>query len=170
MTYFHKSMNAFEKLTINQNRLNLLNHKLIQHVETHWNAVFYMVERYLEQYDAIKTTLCLLDRTDLIVPSNYNIVLKSVVDTVQPFKGATREMLSESYTSSKIIPISKALQHVTLQQMRGTSPPTTLIQNLIAEMRSNMEGNMLLSAATLLDPRFKKVAFSDRDAADKAKG
>ena len=81
-------------------------------------------------------------------------------------------MSSESYTSSsKIIPISKALQQVTLQQMRGTSPPTTPIQNLIAEMRSrflNMEGNMLLSAATLLDPRFKKVAFSDRDAADKA--
>ena len=75
-----------------------------------------MVKRYLEQYKAIKTTLYLLDRTDQIVPSNYNIVLKSVVDTLQPFEAATTEISSESYTSSsKIIPISKVLQQVTLQ-------------------------------------------------------
>jgi hypothetical protein len=58
VTYFHKSSKASENLTTNQTRLNLPNHRLIQHVETRWNSVYYMLNRYLEQEEAIKTTLC----------------------------------------------------------------------------------------------------------------
>lgn len=31
-----------------------------------------MLEQYLEQYEAIKTTLCLLDRNDLMIPRESN--------------------------------------------------------------------------------------------------
>uniref|UniRef100_A0A1X7TDA6 HAT C-terminal dimerisation domain-containing protein n=1 Tax=Amphimedon queenslandica TaxID=400682 RepID=A0A1X7TDA6_AMPQE len=57
VTYFHKSSKASDNLVVNQNGLNLPNHKLIQQVETRWNSVYYMLNRYIEQ-EAVKTTLC----------------------------------------------------------------------------------------------------------------
>lgn len=81
VAYFHKSTKATENLTVNQKRINLPNHKLIQHVQTRWNSVYYMLERYLEQYEAIKTSLCLLDRNDLIISNDCNSMLKHAVAT-----------------------------------------------------------------------------------------
>ena len=45
-----------------------------------------------------------------------------------------------------------------------------LAEHLVSDMRThflNMEENKLLALSTLLDPRFKKVAFTHKDAADK---
>ena len=77
---------------------------------------------------------------------------------------------SENYTSaSKIVPISKCPQRLlSTQASEATTWPLT--DNLTAEMRAwflGMEDNKLLALATLLDPRFKKLAFADRDAAEK---
>ena len=60
--FFHHSSKAMDTLRLNQTRLNLPNHKLIQQVDMRWNSTYYMVQRYLEQHEAIKTTLCLLDQ------------------------------------------------------------------------------------------------------------
>ena len=95
-----------------QERLNISIHKLI-HVETRWNSVFYMLKRYLEQEEAICTTLCLLDRSDLNMSANKTSLLEDTVTMLRPFEQVTREMSGEKYVSaSKIIPISKGLQQV----------------------------------------------------------
>lgn len=60
VSFFHRSTKATDKLYDIQARLNIFQHKLIQHVETRWNSVYFMLERYLEQEEAIRTTLCLL--------------------------------------------------------------------------------------------------------------
>ena len=39
VAFFHRSTKANDNLKLNQNRLNIPNHKLIQSVETHWNSV-----------------------------------------------------------------------------------------------------------------------------------
>ena len=158
-----------DRFRVNQNHLNLPNHKLIQQVDTRWNSVYYMLERYLEQHEAIRTTLCLLDKNEIIIPSDSNVILKEVVEILAPFEAVTREISSEKYTSaSKIIPISKGLQKLTSSHME--TMPRLLTQNLIADMRArflNMEENKLLASATLLDPRFKKLAFADKEAAER---
>ena len=150
-----------DRLHVNQNSLNLPNHKLIQQVDTRWNSVYYMLERYLEQHEAIRTTLCLLDKNEIIIPSDSNVILREAVQILAPFEAVTREISSEKYTSaSKIIPISKGLQKLTLSHL--VTMPRLLTQNLIADMRTrflNMEENKLLASATLLDPRFKKTSF-----------
>jgi hypothetical protein len=38
---------------------------LIQEVSTRWDFTYYMMERIVEQYNAITTALCPLDRNDL---------------------------------------------------------------------------------------------------------
>ena len=167
VTFFHKSVKATESLTINQNHLSLPNHKLIQQVDTQWNSVFCMIERYLEQYEAITTTLC---SNDLLISRNQNSMLKEIVNILQPFEAVTRELSSEKYTSaSKIIPVSKALQRLTSSQMDQND--YLLTQNIISDMKIwflNIEEHELLAPATLLDPRFKKLAFANKEAADKA--
>ena len=126
-----------------------------------------MIEHYLEQYEAVKTTLCLLDRSDLMIPRENNKVLQEVVKILAPFESVTWEISSEHYTSgSKIIPISKCLQRL----VSTTATAHSLCESLIAEMRVRflgMEDNKILALSTLLDPRFKKLAFSDRDAAER---
>ena len=156
-----------DNLTINQNRLNLPNHNLIQQVDTCWNSVYYMLERYLDQHEAIRMTLCLLNKTELIISTDSNTVLQEAVEILAPFEAVTTEISSEKTTSSsKIILISKCLQNAMTTYL-GKRP---LAERLVSDMRThflNMEENKLLALSTLLDPRFKKVAFTDKDAADK---
>ena len=165
VSYFHKSSKASHKLGIIQAHLNLPHHKLIRDVDTRWNSVFYMLERYLEQEEAIRTTLCLLGRTDLLVPTEQNLL----VSIPWPFEVVTREISAEKYISaSKIIPLSKALQLLTTSY---TGSVSALCNKLTTNMRDRflyMEENVIIASPTLLDPRFKKLAFTDKTAAERS--
>ena len=162
VSFFHKSSKASDKLKLIQARLNIPEHKLVQHVQTRWNSSYYMLERYLEQNEAIRTTLCILDRNDLIITTNKNSLLEEIVSILKPFEDVTREMSGEKYVSaSKIIPLSKALQHFNTSHTCTSSLKDMLTQEM------NMEGNQLLASATIIDPRFKKIPFSDRNAAER---
>ena len=167
VSYFHHSSKAMDALHLNQTRLNLPDHKLIQQVDTRWNSTYYMLQRYLEQHEAIKTTLCLLDRSDLMIPTPHNSALEEVVKILGPFENVTRELSSDKYTSvSKIVPISRCLQRLVSNKM--TTRPLAVY--LVTEMKGRflgMEANKILSLSTLLDPRFKKLAFADKDATEK---
>ncbi|XP_011405235.1 PREDICTED: zinc finger BED domain-containing protein 1-like [Amphimedon queenslandica] len=164
VTFFRRSTKAMDKLTVMQSRLNIPQHKLIQDIETRWNSVFYMLERYLEQEEAIRTTLCMMDRNDLLIPTEKNSELSEMVDILRPFEAVTREMSADKYvSSSKIIPLAKGLQ-------RCSSNSNNKISEALCSQMSgrflNMEANVLIASATLLDPRFKKIGFSDQRAGD----
>ena len=68
-------------------------------------------------------------------------------------------MSADKYVSvSKIIPIARSLQRVTV----GSSATFPLKKELIAPMQRrfvNIEANLYLSKSTILDPRFQKLAF-----------
>ena len=57
VSYFHQSVKASDESKKIQTQLSVPEHKLIQDVETGWNATFYMVQRYIEQHCAITTAL-----------------------------------------------------------------------------------------------------------------
>ena len=97
VSYFHKSSKATDKLQSIQTRMNIPNHKLIQQVDTRWNSVFYMIELMVEQDEAVRTTLCLLNRNDIIITSESIDVLKSVIEVLRPFEAVTREMSADKY-------------------------------------------------------------------------
>ena len=86
VSFFHKSSKASDKLKLIQARLNIPEHKLVQHVQTRWNSSYYMLERYLEQNEAICTTLCILDRNDLIITTNKNSLIEEIVSILKPFE------------------------------------------------------------------------------------
>ncbi|KAG0724960.1 Zinc finger BED domain-containing protein 4 [Chionoecetes opilio] len=81
--------------------------KLIQDVETRWNSTYYMMERYLEQNESVKATLCLLGRNDMCLSNDEITLLQSTVNALRIFEEATKEMSAEKVTSlSKIIPMA----------------------------------------------------------------
>ena len=121
-----------------------------------------MLQRYLEQHEAIKTTLCLLDRSDLIIPTPHNSALEEAVKILGPFENVTRELSSDKYTSvSKIVPISQCLQRLVSNEM--TTRPLAVY--LVTEMKGRflgMEANKILSLSTLLDPSLR-IFVSEAD-------
>ena len=166
VTYFHHSDKATRSLSTVQSQLKMENHKLIQDVSTRWNSVFFMMERMIEQHQAVTTTLCLLDRNAMCLSTSDIETMKKAVEVLRPFETATRELSAEKYvTASKVIPIARSLQEMTARK----SSTLRLSDNLILQMRrrfTNMERHCILSAITLLDPHLKKLAFRDPGAAD----
>ncbi|KAK3875934.1 hypothetical protein Pcinc_019232 [Petrolisthes cinctipes] len=88
--------------------------------------------------------------------------VKSAVQVLEPFQEATREMSSEKFTTlSKIIPLIRTLQDCTVSRKANIFSLCDELQKQFAKKFTGMEANFHIAAGTLLDPRFKKVSFSD---------
>ena len=102
-----------------------------------------------------------MDTFDLVLTPSDVLILKDALALLAPFEEATREISGETFISiSKIIPMARSLQ-LMISKSTSTRP---LKLELIEQMRqrfTNMEGNLLLSFSTVLDPRFKKLGFVD---------
>lgn len=127
-----------------------------------------MFDRVVEQSEAITTTLCLMDRRDLILDRKDVDTIKEVVSILKPFEAATTEMSAEKHVSiSKIIPLTRNLQHIV------SGSPSTALQlanTLLASLGrrfTGIENRHVCAAATMLDPRFKKLAFTVTSAVDR---
>ncbi|XP_028408818.1 zinc finger BED domain-containing protein 4-like [Dendronephthya gigantea] len=144
VTFFHQSVKATEKLKEVQNKLNLPEHKLIQEVDTKWNSTFFMFSCIFEQHDAITTAPCLSGRNDLFLAVDDFQLLKASLSVLQLFETATREISADKYLSiSRAIPLTRSLF-------------------------TAIERAHLLAISTILDPRLKKFAFSNREASRQA--
>ena len=158
VSYFHRSVKASDHLAKVQKQLNLPPHKLIQEVETRWNSTFYMFERYLEQHSAITTTLCLLEKRELCL-DNTNVI-HDAVQLLAPFEAVTTEVSTEYFASlSKVIPMVRSLQKLTITSTSKSVLRETLLANM-AHRFATVEHNNILAASTFLDPRFKKLGFT----------
>ena len=69
-----------------------------------------MFQRMVEQRDAVMTALCLLDQKQLCLPTTVRDTMKEIL---KPFEAVTREVSSDQYISSKIIPLARSLQKLT---------------------------------------------------------
>lgn len=83
--FFHHSSKASDKLKEVQTQLQLLEHRLIQAVETRWNSVFYMLERLSKQRPAVITALCLLGRNTLCLNDEEWSHLSQAIEAFRPF-------------------------------------------------------------------------------------
>ncbi|XP_068244012.1 zinc finger BED domain-containing protein 4-like [Palaemon carinicauda] len=162
VSFFHHSVKATDKLSEIQNQNGVERKKLIMDVDTRWNSTFYMMERFLEQHEAITTTLCLLGKSNMCLSSEELEVVKGAVLLLGPFEEATREMSTENFTSlSKVIPITRALQQCINSNAHMRTGFGTELQKQLQKRFATVEKVFQLGAATLLDVRFKNVSFVD---------
>ena len=116
-----------------------------------------MFERMIELHESVTTTLCLSGKSEMCISAEELKLTKKLVEVLKPFESATMEMSGSKFVTV-VIPIARSLQLVTVQN----STQIPLKQELIAQMQRhfvNMEENLILAKATLLDPRIKKWHF-----------
>ncbi|XP_032401567.1 zinc finger BED domain-containing protein 4-like [Xiphophorus hellerii] len=168
----YSSVSLREKLTQVQLQLGMQATKLMQEVETRWNSTYLMLQRLVELREPVGAALAGL-HTD--IPFFTDIVV-ACLSLFSPFYHATTELSAEEHVSaSKVIPLLKMLEKA-LQEEDTKSAPTVAVEigeQLIRQLREKLhmlQSMSILSLATLLDPRFKLIAFfSNTKAAEAVK-
>uniref|UniRef100_A0A3B3S4P9 HAT C-terminal dimerisation domain-containing protein n=1 Tax=Paramormyrops kingsleyae TaxID=1676925 RepID=A0A3B3S4P9_9TELE len=133
VSFFHHSTRATERLKVVQKQHNFPEHKLILAVETRWNSLSYMLERLLEQREAITTALCLFGKSTLcMTEEEWSLIMIPLVSLL------LRSTASYSCEGSKLAAeLSAQCQH----RFR------------------NIETFYGLAVSTFLDIRFKNLGF-----------
>ena len=169
VTYFKQSVKARDKLTEMQKQMGGEQKKLIRDVVTRWNSSYYMYERLIEQYREVNATLCFLDQSQLCLSSTEMSILNEAVKLLKHFEHATREISADSYLSiSKVIPLARSLQRVTNECLSTRPLKQELMFSMSRRFTGRIEGSYCLAVSTILDPRFKKVGFSDTSACNQS--
>nr|XP_029135204.1 zinc finger BED domain-containing protein 4-like [Labrus bergylta] len=172
--YMHKSTVASEKLKATQNQLGLPELRLKQDCPTRWNSTYYMLERILQNREAVITTLALTNpRLATLSPEEWE-EMQQACNVLKPFEEVTVEISGEGYvTASKVILLARGLQKIASSHQRAagnlSEPVRKLVDNICSQMSHRfhkIESHVLLSEAAALDPRFKKKAFRQDEAAD----
>ncbi|KAI4900017.1 hypothetical protein NFI96_023279 [Prochilodus magdalenae] len=172
--FFHRSTAATEKLKSTQRQMGMPELKLKQECVTRWNSTFHMLKRILDSKDAVISTLAVISAlVDPLCQEEWE-VLQEACTVLELFQQVTVEISADSYvTASKMLILCKALQRVTAEhQTRVTTGEVKeLVDALCASMERKihrMEYHTVLSETTILDPRFKKLAFNQNRAVDEA--
>lgn len=176
VTFFRKSSVASEKLNESQKSFGALEpKKLVQEVETRWNSTFYMVERFVELENSVKTALALLNTELEGLSSNEWIVLKEMTEVLKPFERATVIVSGEKYMSaSLVIVLSAQLSEVCVELSKKefkeeTKNVLSYLSTGLYDRLGNVEMSTTLSICTFLDPRFKTLPFRSQSAIEKVK-
>uniref|UniRef100_A0ABD2W1A3 BED-type domain-containing protein n=1 Tax=Trichogramma kaykai TaxID=54128 RepID=A0ABD2W1A3_9HYME len=166
VTFFKHSVNAADAL---KKETPL---KLKQSCETRWNSTYYMIQRYLKVHDYVIKILCNTKSAPPVISADEVDILQEMTSLLEPFEYATKLVSGEKYvTISKVIPLI-----FEMKTGMDTYEPTTLqcskLKNELIEQFNtrfkSTEDISIIAQATILDPRFKKVPFSDHDACSRA--
>lgn len=169
--YFKKSSHALAKLNDYQKQIGSPILKLKQDCPTRWNSTYDMINRIISIKDPIIATLAVLGNPELncLNPQDW-IILENARDILKIFYEVTTEISAEKYvTLSKEIIFIKTLNKFVSKCINTNTLPKeinsmgqVLKDELLARF-GNIEESQLITQATLLDPRFKKCAFSNEN-------
>ena len=163
VSHFRHSSQASHRLLVAQVQLSLPQHKLKMEVATRWNSTFKMMERLVEQKDALSLVLSSTENAINLTPYEWRTAA-DYCKTLKPFEEATTLMSGSTYpTVSMVIPVLNIL----LKKLRdSTDELKDLKLALAAGLNSQWpqyERDTVFATASLVDPRFKRLAFSSDD-------
>ena len=158
---------------------------LIQDCPTRWNSLYLMIDRFLRLRNAVRqflTTYSVQDSLGNISDEEWQM-LEITRELLEPCYQFTVELSGEMFvTASKVIPLVKLLSRFFLKVIkeennkRKSLPPgieqsyrhkfVRIIQ--IVERMWTYNTNHILTMATLIDPRFKRIGFNCENDARKA--
>jgi hypothetical protein len=161
--HYNHSTKSWERLQQIQLRLNLPNHKLIQMVETRWNSVYLMLERIIEQREAIVLDLQNLSKDIDITLREWKLINR-YVEILKPVLEATKEFSQEDIpTFSMVNPIIYSIEKK-LDNFITKNSNTAAGIGFARSLRKSISNRFLVSKndpsyllATVIDPRFKTI-------------
>nr|CAI5867975.1 unnamed protein product [Callosobruchus analis] len=165
VSFFKRSTQGKERLlTAQRNAGNVIQKKLIQSVPTRWNSTYFMLDRICELQDAVKTSIALINRNIPVLTEQEWIMCQELCSVLKPFETVTKRISGEKYvTGSEVIILTNGLRSV-CEKLKKKKVVEALNQRL-----KNIEFSKTIVLATLLDPRYKLLAFSDSVAGETIK-
>ena len=165
--HFHRSSKASSKLRDKQQLLGLPTHKLLGDCVTRWGSTYAMLNRFIEQQQAI-CAVFLEDRdARQFMPSDDEIsAAEELVAMLEVFHSATEIVSGEKYpTLGIVLPLLHKLLYHTLAGAENDNALTKRIKQVIRDdLKSRYQDDVVkkkLSIAMYLDPRFKAMPFLD---------
>ncbi|XP_077403146.1 E3 SUMO-protein ligase ZBED1-like [Vanacampus margaritifer] len=162
--YFKSSTTAKTRLTQVQEQMKPTEPvlKLIQEMETRWNSTFHMLQRMYNLREAVGAGL----NNDITPLTSHQLrLISESLQVLSPFNDATVELSEERRVSlSKVIPLLAMLHH-TLEddmgaiQMEESKAMAECLKKQLRDKLYNLQAMSIMSLATLLDPRYKKLGF-----------
>ncbi|KAF2902321.1 hypothetical protein ILUMI_03859 [Ignelater luminosus] len=173
--YFKTNSVANDELRTHQIQTGEIPLKLILDVKGQWNSLYYMIQRFLELEEPIKTISGLL-HTDIptLVKSEWQII-NELYQILKPFEDIIKTITAEHYcAASLVVPILNGLNNVVvaLNGKHWSNPNKQVLLLLLkglSERLGNIEQNNTLFICTFLDPRFKTLTFSNAKKTDSVK-
>lgn len=177
VAFFKRSTSAMAKLNEQQKRINpdSIPKKLIQEVATRWNSTYFLLERFVELEEPLRTTIALLNKDlPIICLEEWNF-FKEILKVLKPLEQLTSLISGENYlVASSVIILTDGLLNVYRNlQKQDFMPLTLIVINSIIDGIKKRLGDLELSntliIATFLDPRYKNLGFSNDQVSDKVK-
>jgi len=158
------STKAVAKLHQMQERLGLAEAALTHDVPTRWNTVLFMLQRLLEQKEALVDMSAEVDLGGSVAEPQWTL-MEAVVKVLEPFEEATRTVCQDDASISSVIPCIQALR-AALDELIANTDVSDLSETrkLVGSLQSHLEEHFqhvfeaptnTYFKATLLDPRFK---------------
>lgn len=170
--HFKRSEQASRYLSKCQETCGVVQHSLIQDIETRWNSTFLMLERLIEQKNAIN--LYSIEHGGIETLNNAEWELATnIINVLKNFYEATLDVSSDDACVSLIIPLIFMLNGKLQSKDNDVNDKNENDNNSILKMKQKLleslnkrfayiKNSTLLLTATLLDPRFKtKYLTSD---------
>ncbi|XP_072438849.1 E3 SUMO-protein ligase ZBED1-like [Chiloscyllium punctatum] len=157
---FSRSWRRKRDFSIAQSQKGLPRNSLKADVNYHWGTTLNMLERFLEQQDAVRAVLAHDHKICRLVPTWQDIdVLESVISVLRPFREMTEALSSEKFIS--ISAINPLIKHICNDLVREEQEELTL--SFLMRMRIKRDLEMrygdpdlvhFLEKVTFIDPRF----------------
>ena len=168
VSLFHRSWKKNRDLLAKQTLLNLPEHKLLSDVVTRWGSTFNMMDRIIEQQQAINAVL-IDDRKNwhhMLSDSDFS-VLENVCSVLKPLAVLTDGLSGEKeVTISALLPVMK---HINTNLLCASPSDNILVKEIKTVIKCDLQARyqspkvaLLLELASYLDPRFRDRYLQNR--------
>ncbi|CAM4728583.1 unnamed protein product [Leuciscus chuanchicus] len=166
---FSRSWKRRRELRNKQEALNVPQRSLIHDIVTRWGSTQKMLQRFLEQQQAVCAVLATERGAWHLMPKDADIaVIEQVLQILQPLSAFTDALASESRVSlSALRPV---LSHIISDILEVKNEDSALTIDLKRVMKSDLESRYSVDAkkvmdlTSFVDPRFKGSFSDDLDA------
>lgn len=157
---FSRSPKMLRQLKKKQKDLQLPEHRMIHDEPTRWDSAYEMVERFLEQQQAVCSVLADDRKKWHLMPKDSDItVLETVKEVLSPVSPFTDALSGKKHTTlSAVLPLSWKIFSTLTVEEGDSNLKRQLKDNIREDLRQRYENThlqLILNTATFLDPRFK---------------